>query len=96
MWPIGELLSAFRFSTRIRKAIEGYYEWQRATSMSVRQLFEIFVSDTPPPKPGIVITPFLSLRNAGTDSFWWAIDRISELDLGQTTNLQIQSQFHRA
>ena len=36
MWPIGEFLSAFRFSTRIRKAIEGYYEWQRATSMSVR------------------------------------------------------------
>ncbi len=49
--------------------------------MSLLQLLEVFVSDEPPPGAGIVITPFLSLRNAGEKSFWGAIDQISKLDL---------------
>lgn len=85
-WPAAELLNVFRFSTRVRRAIEGRCEGSAAAVLSLRDVFEVFVSDESPQSPGVVITPFLGFRNGGEKGFWEAIDRITELDMGERAN----------
>lgn len=94
-WPTSELMCAFRFSTRVRHVIEHYCEWKGIGSLSLRDLFNIFVSDDASPKPGVVITPFLDIRCAGPTGLWEAIDRITALDLGVEGNLLWSTKLRR-
>lgn len=85
-WPAAELINAFHFSTRVRRAVENHCEGKALALLSLRDLFGIFVSDESTRRPEVVITPFLGFRNGGEKSFWETVDQITRLDMGQAAN----------
>lgn len=85
-WPTAELLNIFRFSTRVRRAIECHCEGSAVAVLSLRDVFEFFVCEESTQRPGVLITPFLGFRNGGEKGFWEAVDRITELDMGACAN----------
>ena len=52
-WPTAELLNAFRFSTRVRRAIEAHCEWKALAVLSLRDVFEFLYAMTRPKDLGL-------------------------------------------
>lgn len=85
-WPTAELLSSFRFPTRVRNTIQRHCDEMNAPLLSLRQLLDLFIWDEQPKGRRFAINPYIDMRVGGVKGFWDAVGIISALDMGEQAN----------
>jgi len=94
-WKVGRLLDGLLLTTRTRTAIENVCEWRNVTELTLREFMELLISDKPHAKPGFLLTPLVDFRNVRLKSFWAAVKRLAELDLGDRCNQEWRRRLER-
>lgn len=83
-WPAADLVGALHLPTVTSTALKRHFESTENPTTSLRNLMDLAISDAPDPRPGYMITPLLDLRCVGTKGFWSVINRLTELNLGES------------
>ena len=95
-WKVEVLMDALQLPTRARTAIGYRFEWKNITELSLRELMDIVIPDTPhPTKPGYLMTQMLDLRNVRGHTFWLTVKRLTDADLGMRCNLEWKRRLGR-
>ncbi len=88
-------MDALLLPIRARTSLGYLWEWKNVTELSLQELMELVISDKPHPKPGFLLTPLADLRNVRLKTFWEAVRRLTELDLGDRCNQEWRRRLER-
>ena len=94
-WKVSSLVQAIRPLVITQNALIRHFEWRRTMEISLAQVMELAISGKHHPKPGFLLSPLLTVRCSGVESFWSLVGRLAQVDLGESCNREWRKRLAR-
>jgi len=86
-WPKAQLLSAIGIPLKTKNVLCNVY-WKDENFVSLRNVFELAVSERDDPRPGYIVSGLISLRTIGAKTFLQVIKSLNDTDMGPKCNAE--------
>jgi len=90
-WPIVPVLRLLGFRPSPIEGLQSF--WGGRGTVSLREIFDLIISEQPDPRPGYLIVPLLDFRHFGRKGLFTLIDQVTELDLGERCTALWQQKY---
>ena len=91
-WPKAQLLTAIGIPLKTKNILCNVY-WKDENFVSLRNVFELVVSEKTDPRPGYIVSGLISLRTIGLKTFMQVTTIFSNTDMGPKCNAEWKRRY---